>query len=73
MKFNIGQKVKMSKDVAADLRWYNNETYTILNIDGNFLVLDKVIPIKCTNKIHQMYIMSLSELRKNKLMKLNEI
>jgi hypothetical protein len=73
MNVEIGQKVKISKDTAGDLKWYNDETYTIVCIDKPFLILDKLIPIKQSNKIHEIYLMSLSELRRNKLEQLNNL
>ena len=72
MNVEIGQRVKISKDIAGDLKWYNDETYTIVGIDKPFLILDKLIPIKQSNKIHEIYLMGLSELRRNKLIQLNE-
>ena len=32
MNVEIGQRVKISKDIAGDLKWYNDETYTIVGI-----------------------------------------
>jgi hypothetical protein len=73
----IGDKVKINKKTVLKYignipDWYTTEIYTICSISGEVMCVDKILT-GYTNQIHKQYLIKLTEIRREKLRKLNKI
>jgi len=77
----IGDKVRINKEKTIKQfqsngeqlpEWYTNEIFTITHINNSIITLDKNLQMY-GNLIHENYLISLKEERKNKLLKIDSL